>query len=172
MKLNENIRKQWEEFIEKYSDLFKTNIEIWNENLNKLENYIIENKKLPSTTDKDKNIKLLSKWISHQHDNYKNNECIMKNEEIKKQWEEFIEKYIELFKSNEEKWIDNLKKLEEFINKYNKLPSKESKDKNIKILGDWLSNQKNKYKNKQHIMKDKEIRKQWEEFIEKYKELF
>jgi hypothetical protein len=67
---------------------------------------------------------------------------------------------------------ENLVKLEEFINKYNKLPSAENKDKNIKYLGGWLSNQKHKYKNNKHMMKDEEIRKQWEEFIEKYKELF
>ena len=96
----------------------------------------------------------------------------MKDEEIRKQWEEFIEKYKELLKSNEEIWIDNLKKLEEFINKYNKLPSKRDKDKNIKQLSIWLSHQKQNYKNKQQIMKDEKIRKQWEDFIEKYKELF
>jgi hypothetical protein len=43
---------------------------------------------------------------------------------------------------------------------------------NIKILGGWLSNQNNKYKNKKHIMNDEEIKKEWEEFMEKYKELF
>ena len=97
----------------------------------------------------------------------------MKNEEIKKQWEEFNEKYKELFKSNEELWIDNLNKLEEYIIGNRKMPSKRDKDINIKILGSWLSTQKQNYKNNENIMKiNEEIKKQWEQFIEKYKELF
>jgi superfamily II DNA or RNA helicase/ribosomal protein S17E len=169
---NEEIRTSWEKIIEKYSHLFKKRNEYWNENLIKLEEFINKYNKLPSAENKDRNIKYLGCWLSHQKDCYKNNESIMKNEEIKKQWEEFIEKYIDLFKSNEELWSDNLKKLEEFINKYNKLPSNKNKDIDIKVLGGWLSNQKHKYKNNKHMMKDEEIRKQWEEFIEKYKELF
>jgi superfamily II DNA or RNA helicase len=169
---NEDIKKQWEEFTEKYSEYFKSDIEKWIDNLKKLDNYIIENRKLPSPENKDINIKYSGLWLYNQKNNYKNNTGIMKNEEIRNQWEEFIEKYKELFKSNEEKWIDNLKELEEYINKYNKLPPQRYKDKNIKILGTWLSTQKNNYKNNTNIMKNEEIRKEWEEFIEKYKELF
>ena len=169
---NKEIKKIWENFIEKYSYLFKLDIEKWKENLNKLENYIIENKKLPSQYDKDINIKSLGVWLLSQKQHYKNNEYIMKNDEIKKQWEEFINKYNDLFKTNKELWIDNFKQIEEYINKYNKLPSKNDKDKNIKYLGCWLSHQKNKYKNNTGIMKNEEIRGLWEQFIEKYKELF
>ena len=170
---NKEIKKQWEEFIDKYKEYFKTNIEIWNETLIKLENYIIENGKLPSTTDKDINNKKLGEWLLRQNNRYKNNNRCMKNEEIRKQWEKFIERYNELFKSNEEIWMDNLKKLEDFINKYNKLPSQRSEDNNIKSLGGWLASQKKNYKNNIFIMKiNEKIRKQWEEFMEKYKELF
>ena len=53
------------------------------------------------------------------------------------------------------------------------MPSKRDKDINIKILGSWLSTQKQNYKNNENIMKiNEEIKKQWEQFIEKYKELF
>ena len=76
------------------------------------------------------------------------------------------------FKLNKELWIDNLKKLDNYIIENRKLPSNKSKDKNIKILGGWLSNEKTKYKNKTNIMKDEDIRNQFKEFIEKYKELF
>jgi hypothetical protein len=47
-----------------------------------------------------------------------------------------------------------------------------NKDKNIKFLSNWIQNQKTIYKNNKGIMKNKEIRKQWNEFNEKYKELF
>ena len=169
---NQDIRKQWENFIEKYSKYFKSDIEKWKENLNRLEEYIIENCKLPSNTDKDKNIKSLASWINTYQKNYKNNEFNMKNEYIRKQWEEFIEKYSEYFKSNIEKWKEKLNKLEEYIEKYNKLPSNKSKDKDIKILGEWLSSQKSNYIKKECIMKNEDIRKLWNEFNEKYKEYF
>ena len=46
-----------------------------------------------------------------------------------------------------------------------------SKDKNdeIRQLGRWLLLQTNKYKNNDQIMKDKNIRKAYEMFVEKYK---
>jgi hypothetical protein len=46
-----------------------------------------ENKKRP---DKNKDEKILSKWISHQLTNYKNDNYIMKIPEIKLAWESFI----------------------------------------------------------------------------------
>ena len=112
----------------------------------------------------------MRKWLSTQKDTYKNNECSMKNEDIKKQWEKFIEKYSKYFKSDIEKWKENLNKLEEYIIVNDKLPS--TIDKNVKQLGRWIAYQKTHYKNNTNIMKDEDIRKQWEEFIEKYKELF
>ena len=171
-KKDEEIRKHWEEFIEKYSDLFKTNEEIWKENLNKVNIYINKYNKLPFDKSKDKNIKQLGQWLHNQKRNYENKEFIMKDEEIRKQLESFIEKYSDLFKNNEEKWKENLKELEEHILKNNKLPTKTSKDKNIKQLSKWLDNQKTNYKNNKHIMKDEEIKKEWEDFMEKYKGLF
>jgi hypothetical protein len=169
---NREIRKQWEEFIEKYEELFKTNKKIWIDNLNKVKNYINKYNQLPSIKSKDKKISNLHNWLHRQKINYKNNEHIMNDEEIIKQWKEFIEKYSDLFKTDIEKWEENLFNIEEYIIKYNKLPIKESKDKDVKYLGAWLSNQKKNYKKKKQIMKNKEIRKNWEEFIEKYSNLF
>jgi superfamily II DNA or RNA helicase/DNA-directed RNA polymerase subunit H (RpoH/RPB5) len=172
---NEEIKKQWKEFIEKYINLFKTNIEIWNENLIKLEEYIIKYNKLPSQIEKDINNKKLGGWLSQQNERYKNNDRCMKNENFKNQWEEFIKKYSHLFKTRNEYWNENLKELEVFIINNKKLPCEYKYINNIKqkcFIEKWLLTQKYNYKNKQHIMKDEEIRKQWEEFMEKYKELF
>ena len=169
---NEEIRKEWEIFIEKYKEIFKTNEETWKDNLLEIEDYIKKNSKLPSSTNKDKNIKSLGQWIIMQKQNYKNNERVMKNEEIRKEWEIFIEKYKEIFKTNEETWKDNLLEIEEYIKINYKLPSICNKDKNIKYLGQWIRNQKQNYKNNQQIMKNKEIRKEWEIFMHNYQELF
>ena len=144
----------------------------WNEKIKMVEDYIIENDKLPSSKSKDKKIKQLGIWLSYQKTNYKNNQQIMKNEDIRKHWEEFIVKYSKLFKSNEENWYENLIKVEDYIIENDKLPSRIDKDKNIQYLGRWLSNQKIIYKNNQKIMKNEEIRKQWIEFMDKYKQYF
>ena len=89
--INKEIRNKWEKFINEYEEFFKSNEEIWQDNLNKVIEYIKKNNKLPSTEDKNKEIKSLGHWLSHQKQNYKNNKEIMKNEDIRKKWEEFIQ---------------------------------------------------------------------------------
>jgi DNA-directed RNA polymerase subunit H (RpoH/RPB5) len=166
MKNNNEIKEKWNEFIEKYKYLFRTKEEIWYGNLKELKEYIKKYNKLPKLNDE------LYVWLYMNKDNYKNNKNIMKNNEIRESWKLILEKYKKLFKTNKEIWYDSLKELEEYIKKYNKLPSQIDKNINIKKLGSWSSTQKQNYKNKKCIMKDEQIRKIWEEFIEKYKELF
>jgi superfamily II DNA or RNA helicase len=169
---DENIRKEWEEFVSKYTILFMSNEEQWYDTLEKIKMYIETNNKLPSSTDKNKDIKQLGIWVSRQKNNYKNQEYIMKDENIRKEWEEFVSKYSILFMSNEEQWYDALEKIKLYIETNNKLPSSKDKNKDIKQLGKWVSTQKNNYKNQEYIMKDENIRKEWEEFVSKYSILF
>ena len=91
------IRKLWEEFTKKYKEYFQSNNEFWLNNLKLIEDYMIINKKRPSTRDKNVDIKKLCIWISNQQTNYKKNEKIMKDIEIRKLWEEFTEKYQKYF---------------------------------------------------------------------------
>jgi hypothetical protein len=163
---NEDIKKQWEEFIKEYKQYFISNEEKWIQTLDKVKEYINTHNKLPSSTDKNKEIKVLGIWICHQKANYPDKE-IMKNEDIRKLWEEFIKEYEEYFLSNEEIWKHKLDKVKEYINTFNKLPSSTDKNKEIKVLGSWIGTQKAKYPDKQ-IMKNEDIRKQWEEFIKEY----
>jgi len=51
--------------------------------------------------------------------------------------------------------LNNLKLLEEYIIENNKKPSKIDKNKDIKVLGSWLSTQQKNYKNNENIMKNK-----------------
>jgi predicted esterase YcpF (UPF0227 family) len=169
---DENIRKEWEEFVSKYSILFMSNEEQWYDALEKIKLYIETNNKLPSSKDKNKDIKQLGKWVSTQKNNYKNQEYIMKDENIRKEWEEFVSKYSILFMSNEELWYDTLEKIKLYIETNNKVPSSTDKNKDIKQLGKWVSRQKNNYKNQEYIMKDENIRKEWEEFVSKYSHIF
>jgi hypothetical protein len=96
----------------------------------------------------------------------------MKKVEIRKRWEDFIAKYSEHFKDKNEIWYEKLTKLENYILENNKTPSSRDKDKEIKQLGSWLQNQKNKYNKEKYIMKEVEIRKRWEDFINKYSKYF
>ena len=126
--------------------------------------------KSPSESDKNPDVKILGRWVGTQKGNYKNNKYIMLNPEIKKEWEETVDKYKEyLIVDNEEKWKMTLKKLIEYMEKEMKSPSTLDKNPDVKILGRWVSNQKQNYKNNKNIMLNPEIRKEWEETLIKYK---
>ena len=168
----ENIRIKWEDFMNTYSHLLMSNEEIWNDTLEKVKMYIETNDKLPSLTDKNKDIKQLGKWISHQKENYSKKECIMKQENIRIKWEDFMNTYPHLFMSNDEIWNDTLEKVKLYIETNNKLSSEKNKNKDIKQIGWWISTQKKNYNKKEYIMKEESIRIKWEDFMNTYPHLF
>jgi len=169
---NKEIRNKWEKFIEDYEKYFLSNKELWEKRFKEVKKYIDKYNKCPSCHDKKQNIKKLGYWISTQQKNYKNKNQIMKNKEIRNKWKKFVEEYGKYFMTNKEVWINTLKEVKKYINKYNKRPPESSKEQNIKKLGKWISNQLINYKNKSKIMSNKEIRKKWEKFIEEYKDYF
>jgi hypothetical protein len=71
---------------------------IWYDNLNKIKDYIDKNKKKPSQTDENKEIKQLGCWIATQLKNYKTKKHNMKNKEIYNDWTQFINEYQKYFK--------------------------------------------------------------------------
>ena len=146
--------------------------DLWELKLNQLKDYILINNKRPSCTDKNKEIKRLGKWIQPQQENYKTKTQIMKNQEIRIKWEQFINEYQHLFLSNEEEWIINLNKVREYINLKGKRPSDTDKNKEIKLLGYWICNQQKNYKTEKYIMKNQEIRIKWEEFTNEFQQYF
>ena len=89
---DEEIRKHWIAFITdiKYSFFFLYNEELWLHHLEECRNYIDINKKRPSKTSKDEDIKQLGSWLSNQKKNYDKNINIMKDKEICKHWISFI----------------------------------------------------------------------------------
>ena len=169
---NDDIYNKMTEFLELNKQYFLSNEEYWNDNLIKVQNYINDNNKTPSSVDKNKDIKILGSWLSTQKQNYKNKEQIMKNDDIYNKMTEFLELNKQYLLSNEEYWNDNLIKVQNFINNNNKTPSTIDKNKDIKILGKWLSTQKNNYKNKKYIMKNNDIYNKMTEFLELNKHFF
>ena len=144
----------------------------WEEKLKLVKSYIETNDKLPSSTDKNKDIKQLGCWISHQKKNYNKQEQIMKEENIRNKWKDFMNTYSHLFMSNEEIWNDTLEKVKSYIETNDKLPSEKNKNKDIKQLGCWISHQKKNYRKKEYIMKEENIRNKWKDFINTYSYLF
>jgi superfamily II DNA or RNA helicase len=170
------IRKIWNEFINRYPSIFKDkineNYSNWYLKLVELEKYIIKNNSIPMISSEIDTIKQLGNWKYSQTQNYKKEIKIMKDPEIRNIWNNFTNKYKHLFMNNIDIWYDNISTLSNYIDKYNKLPSAASNDNNIKKLGRFITTQKKYYKDKKYIMKQKEILKYWEEFINKYKKFF
>jgi hypothetical protein len=69
-------------------------------------------------------------------------------------------------------WKNNLNLVKNYIDKNKMRPSTESKNIEIKKLGNWLNAQNQNYKNNKYIMKDKNIKEMYENFIKEYKEYF
>ena len=176
---DEKIYNKWNEFInsDKYKKYFilQSIEEYFNMNLNKVINYIDKNNKRPSEG-KNKDVSILGKWIQHQITNYNKKQENMKNENNYNKWTEFInnEKYKQYFQSKYEDFIMNLNKLKIYIDENNKKPSRDDKINEIKKLGEWISTIKKNYNKKVGNMKDKNIYNKWTEFInsDKYKIYF
>ena len=75
-----------------YIDKYKRKEE-WILLLELVKKYIDENKKSPSRSNKDKNVKKLGVWISRQKENYKNKKYTVYNETIRPLWQDFIIEY-------------------------------------------------------------------------------
>ena len=145
---------------------------IWHNNLNKVKEYIDKNKKRPSYSGKNKEIKQLGSWIGTQQNNYKYKKNIMKDENIYSEWTQFMNEYEKYIKSYENNWYNSLNQVKEYIDKNKKRPSYYNKDKEIKQLGCWINTQQKKYIKKKNIMKDENIYNEWTQFINKYENYF
>lgn len=150
--------------------------EIWMKRLEEVKKYIDENSKRPSQTDKNKEIRQISNWISNQQKKYKNKTGIMLNEEIFNKWNNFVNnmQYNKYFQSIDEVWNDRLQEVIKYININNKKPNLKDKNNKIKSLSYWLYDQQSNYKNKEGTMKNEEIYNKWTGFINdpRYKNYF
>jgi hypothetical protein len=89
---DESIRKKWDEELvnnEKYRPYFMSNEEIWMNNIDKTKLFMDKNKKRPSKRSEDEEEKYLGSWLTNQVGNYKKNNKIMTEENIRKTWLEF-----------------------------------------------------------------------------------
>jgi hypothetical protein len=166
------ILKEWEKFTSKYPMLFLENDKAWMNTLSEVNAYIAKTTKLPSTKNKNKEIKKMGTWLSTQQKTYSKSTSIMKQSNIRTEWEKFISVNSMLFMTNDESWMNNRDILHKFIKENNKFPSEDSKDPKNKSSALWLAVQKRNYKNSQQIMKNPHIRQLWEDFMKEHSVLF
>ena len=176
---DERIYNKWIEFITYYKDYFKeyfknhdTDILLWYNKLEIVKTYIDQNKKSPSTVSKDDNIKKLGLWIILQQRNYIKKKSLMLNTNIYNKWTEFINNYKYYFGYNIIAWLEKYNKLISFIELNHKLPDKNNREDNNKILYTWLLKQQDYYITTRNIMKDADIYNKWTEFITTHKNYF
>ena len=174
------IYNEFTDFLEKYKEYFIDNNTKWRNNLKQCSDFIDKNNKRPIPESKNKVEKFLGGFLGTQRRTYgdspENSKCIMKTPEIYNEFTNFLEKYKKHFFDNNTKWRNNLKQCGDFIYKNKKTPSGKSKNKDEKIIGGWLCDQKTNYgdspENSKYIMKTPEIYKEFTDFLEKYKEYF
>ena len=161
-------RNKWEIFIEEYKHCVLTGDELWKYNLDKVKKFIDDNQYLPKEKSTIDNEKQLYSWIVHQKHAYKNNNRIMKDENIKILWENFVENYKYLFLSTEDIWKINLDKLKKFIDDNKQLPYKNSENAEEKFLSTWIITQRSNYKKQNRTLANPIIKALWEAFVSEY----
>ena len=157
------------------------NDEIWMENHGRMCEFIDEKGRAPKLCGA-KNIeeKQIGSWITNQKYQYDSrgpefSKIRMKNIERWQIWTDTLEKYKKyLVIDHVQNWKDTHKKICDFIDANDKIPSQHTNDTEEKRLGSWVSHQKNKYDPRGSefsniIMKTPEIWQTWTDTIQKYK---
>ena len=163
---NIEIYNKWTLFINTYKHFFLDTIQIWDNHLNQLINFLNINKKRPSNSSKDINEKFIAQWYGCQVKKYNSRKEIMKNSYIYDKWKLFISEYNIYFKDNKTIWFEYFNQLINIIQDKNRLPLKSNIDE--KFIYDWYYTQNKIYTKKIDIMKNEEIYKEWKKFIDKY----
>jgi len=152
----------------------KNNINVWNDNLNKLIKYIDDNNERPSKYNKNEDIKYIARWCTNQIQYYKKKSKIMNDNVIYLTWKNFIshDNYKKYFLSTKDNWLKTFKKYVLYVENNYKVPKKYKWDNpnSAKQLNVWYDVQSDNYKNKKNIMKDNEIYNMWTKFINDYKQ--
>ena len=166
MSLNDQRRKVFEQFQDKYKDYLLTDIDIWYDKLDKVKYFIIESNKSPNQYSNNIDENNMGQWLRSQIKNYKKQKQAMSlNDQRRKVFEQFQDKYKEYILSLNEIWYDNLEKLKKFINENKKIPSSETQ------IGAWLSGTIIKHKQQKEAMSlNDPRRKVFEQFQDEYKE--
>lgn len=164
---NEKVRKLWEKFTKKYNELFLSDEENWLIKYNRLEDFINKYKSIPSNSKtSDTNEITNFNWMANQKQNYKKNRGFVNILNLKNKWEILLKKYPEINESYIDVWLNELKKCDEYINKYGKRPLKGTYEYR------WITTNVVSFGKNRGLMNIPEIKNKWSNFINKYKNIF
>lgn len=169
---NDNIRELFAKFWENYKIYFMSYEMHWENMLNNVKTHIDKYGTKPSTIDKSESIKKLGSWLNTQQNIYDRQEHIMKNIDIRKKYEHFLNTYEEHFLSRRQQWFNTLDVVKIYIDVNKKRPSKHTNDLHVQKLANWLGSQKRNYDRKENIMKYDNVRESWEQFITSHQQYF
>eukprot|EP00965_Chrysotila_dentata_P256137 6212450-Pleurochrysis_carterae.AAC.1 len=174
-----NIREEWAAFLDKHYSIFHAGVAAWRSKFQELVEFVREQRERGeerrlSRTSKDPVEKRLATWIANQQTIYVKNTGIMRNTDIREEWAAFVDANAALFKDNKAAWRDTLRNVEHFIEERGgeQLPSASIYDAYERRLASWIWHQRSNYANKVYIMKEVDIRAEWEAFVEKHDILF
>lgn len=167
-----NIYNTFTEFLNKYHEYFKSDIEIWNEKCDLMENFVRTHNKFPSENSTNEEDKKLGQWISRQKHVYKYKTGPMADENIYKRWTELCVKYPKSLIYKKNLWKLMFKKVKSYVKDNKKRPPRTSNIKEIKVLGIWVHRQITNFKKKSNGMKNEKNYNKWKNFTTKYPKLF
>jgi hypothetical protein len=167
----EEVRREWENAIKTHIYLMPIDNKIlWHDNLSKCLEYIKINGSPPTLTSKREEDRALSRWIGTQRKNYKQNMCIMKEDDIRAEWENVIQICPSMGNYNYiQSWHDRLDQCIKYVVDNDRIPSVSSDIESDRKLLMWINNQKSNYKKNAGLMKNNDIRVKWRATIEQYK---
>lgn len=98
------VMERWKLIIKKYPNCFLSQRENWIQKRNLLILFMKYHERTPSKYTKDTNEKMLEKWLQHQKENYKKCTQIMKDESIRKLYEQLLQdiQHPDFFKNKKE----------------------------------------------------------------------
>lgn len=167
---NKQIRLLWVAFRYniKYQKYFFTNKETWKNKLGETIKYIETNKKRPSCHSKNKDIRILSYWITKNLNNHKKKLEIMHDKEIYDLFTDFNKKYPV---SKKDMVKNKLEKVKKYMDENNRRPRYTDKNEKIRELSFCLDNQLRQYK--KNLIVNEETRNILDIFVndEKYKKI-
>jgi superfamily II DNA or RNA helicase len=143
----------------------------WENNFNKVLDYIKIHNKRPSCKDKDKYIKRMGTWILTNNYDYKKKQGFMSKSKYYELWKNFLDMNKTIIESHKIKWIRNFEKVKEFIKKNNKRPSRYATDIEEKKLYQWLMSNLTLYRKNNKIIDD-EITKLFSDFFREHQSKF
>lgn len=166
----DDIKIAWDIFYNQYKHCFLSYEEIWDNNLNKVKNFIDQDKRRPPLKNNDGTKNESYGWLSNQFTEAKGNQWPV---ERRNKWNDFLNQYHQYLLTDSELWHYTFNKVENHFTVYNKKPKRSNKNNQTEEHknGKWLSRQISQYNNPKFKWDPERLQK-LENLMEKYPDQF